>query len=354
VRIGLDATLVRAGRLTGVERYAISLVRELAALAPRDVVVFRRREAPGDLHQLPVEQHLAPPAGRLAIDQLWLPAAARRARVDLLHSLAFPTPLLWRGRALLTVHDASLWLHPEAASLGMRLYHQPLFPQALRRAAAILTVSEASRRDLAAATGVPAGRILVTPNGVDGRFFQARAPATPGAPPSLLAVGTLEPRKDLRVLLEALRLLRRDGRDLRLVLAGRSGWGPALSLGDLAPHVRLTGHVPDAELPALYAGAACHVLPSRYEGFGLSLLEAMASGTPAVASDIPALRELGGDAVRYAPPGEPAAFAAAIASALDERGTSLALAAAARERARRFTWRACAEATLRAYRSLDR
>lgn len=353
MRFGLDLTLLRAGRFSGVERHALSLVRELAALAPGEVVLFRRRDAPGDMGGLPVEQHLAPPASRPVVDQLWLPAAARRARVDFLHSLAFPTPLLWRGPSLLTVHDATPWLHRDALSPGMRLYHRPLFPQALRRAAAVLTVSEAARRDLAGATGVPAARIHVTPNGVDPRFFQSRAGAAPGERPYLLAVGTLEPRKDLPVLLDALRLLRRDGRDLRLVLAGRPGWGGALDPGDLRPQVRLAGPVADAELAALYAGAACYVLPSRYEGFGLPLLEAMASGTPAVASDIPALRELGGDAVRYAPPGDPAAFARAIASALDEPASE-ALAGAARKRARRFTWRVCAEATLRVYRSLAR
>ncbi|HET7754993.1 MAG TPA: glycosyltransferase, partial [Anaeromyxobacteraceae bacterium] len=144
----------------------------------------------------------------------------------------------------------------------------------------------------------------------------------------------------------------RDGRDLDLVLVGRQGWQHSLPLGDLAPHVRLTGAVTDAELAALYAGAACFVLPSIYEGFGLPLVEAMASGTPAVASDIRALREVGGDAVRYAPPEDPAELARIIAAVVDDRAGSRERAQRARERALAFTWEACARATLDVYREI--
>jgi glycosyltransferase involved in cell wall biosynthesis len=349
VRIGLDLTLVRPGRLTGIERYALSLAGSLARLIPGELVAFTRPDAPLAVNALPVEQHAAPLRSRVAIDQAWLPLAARAARVDLLHTLAFPTPLLWRGPAALTVHDATPWLHRDTVSTGMRLYYRPLYAQALRRAAAVFTVSEASARDLAATTGVPAARICVTPNGIPPAFFDAR-PGPPGARPYLLAVGTLEPRKNLPALVEAFRLLRRGGRDLDLLLVGRQGWAGQLPLGDVAPHVRLTGTVSDADLAALYAGAACFVLPSLYEGFGLPLGEAMAAGTPAVASDLPALRELGGDAVRYAPPSDPAALAAAIAATLDD-GRSTARIEAARERARRFTWERCARATLEGYRA---
>jgi len=351
LRIGIDATLVRPDRFTGVERYAQSLIKGLAAQAPGELVLFLRPDAPRALSGLPVEQHRAPITNRVGVDQLWLPLAAARAHVDLLHTLAFPTPILWRGPSAVTVHDATPWLHPDAISLGMRLYYRPLYPQALRRAAAVFTVSESAKRDLVAAAAVPAARIHVTPNGVDARFFEARAPEGPRAP-LLLAVGTVEPRKNLPVLLDAFRILRAQGRDLELRIVGRQGWGHLLPLGDLEPHVRLIGQIPDEDMPALYAGAACFVLPSLYEGFGLPLAEAMAAGIPAVASDIPALREVGGDTVRYARPDDPSAFAAAIGLALDRREESRTLASSARERARRFSWDACAQATLAVYRSL--
>ena len=251
----------------------------------------------------------------------------------------------------MTIHDATPWLDPEEAT---RWLSRPLYPQAIERAAAVFTVSEAARDDLVRVASVPRERVFVTPNGVDPAFFDLHPPEGPRAR-YLLAVGTFEPRKNLPVLLEAFRALRREGRDLQLVVVGRQAFTQLLPLGDLAPHVRLTGLVPDEELRTLYAGAACFVMPSRHEGFGLPLAEAMAAGVPAVASDIPALHEVGGETVRYAAPGDPEGFAAAIRAALDDdvEGSQLRVAAA-RGRARRFRWEDTARATLAVYRRIAR
>lgn len=350
-RLGLDLTWLRPDRLSGAERYALELVPALARLAPGELVLFVRPDLPPALAAVEAEHQIATIRGRVALDQAWLPYAAMRAGVDLLHTLAGPTPLLWRGLAAMTVHDATPWLHADAA--GTRWYARPLYPQAIARAAAIFTVSEAARADLVRAAGAPPERVFVTPNGVDPAFFELRPPQGPRAP-YLLAVGTFEPRKNLPVLLDAFRALRREGRDLQLVVVGHQGFTQLLPLGELAPHVRLTGVVPDDELRALYAGAACFVLPSLHEGFGLPLAEAMAAGIPAVASDIPALREVGGEAVRYADPRDPAGFAGAIRAALDDREGSQLRAAAGRGRARRFRWDETARATLLVYRRILR
>jgi alpha-1,3-rhamnosyl/mannosyltransferase len=352
-RFGIDATWLRPDRWSGAERYAIELVRALARLAPGEIVLFARPDAPPALAGLDVERHETQLLGRLPLDQGWLPWAAIRAGVSLLHTLAAPVPVLWRGASAMTVHDATPWLHPDAADAATRWYVRPLYPQALSRASVIFTPSESARDDLVRAAGAPRERIVVAPNGVDPLFFEARAREGPRAP-YLLAVGTFEARKNLPVLLEALRLLRRDGRDLALVVAGRQAWTQSLPLGDLAPHVRLAGTVQDADLAALYAGAACFVIPSFHEGFGLTLAEAMAAGTPAVASDIPALREVGGETVRYADPHDAGSFAAAIRAALDDREGSQLRAAAARGRARRFRWEDAARTTLEAYRRVLR
>jgi len=351
MRIGIDATLVRPDRLTGVERYALSLTAALARRAPGEIVLFTRPTAPPALKEIPVEQHASPFQHRFSIEQAWLPGAAARARVELLHTLAFPTPLLWRGRAAITVHDATPWLHRNTISAGMRYYYGPLYRQALRRAAGVITVSEASRADLLSALGLPAARVHVTLNGVDRCFFESKPPSRK-RPPYLLAVGTLEPRKNIPLLLDAFRRLRADGRDLELVLVGRQGWADSLPLAELAAHVRLTGAIPDSELAEMYAGAACFVLPSLYEGFGLCLAEAMAAGTPAVASNIPALRELGSNTVRYANPESSSDFAEAIGATLDRREEALALAHRAKERALRYSWDTCAAQTLEIYRRL--
>jgi glycosyltransferase involved in cell wall biosynthesis len=352
-RFGIDATWLRPDRRSGVERYAIELVLALARLAPGEIVLFARPDLPPPLQAIDVERHETQLLGRLPLDQGWLPWAATRARVDLLHTLASPTPILWRGLSAMTIHDATPWMHPDAMDTGTRWYVKPLYPQAFARADLIFTVSEAAREDLVRSAGAPRDRIVVTPNGVDPLFFEARAREGP-RPPYLLAVGNLEPRKNLPVLLEALRILRKDGRDLALFVAGRQAWSHSLPLLDLAPHVRLLGTVADDELASLYAGAACFVMPSLHEGFGLPLAEAMAAGVPAVASDIPALREVGGETVRYADPQDAEAFAKAIRSAIDDRQGSQLRAAAARGRARRFRWEDTARATLLAYRRLLR
>ena len=350
-RFGLDLTWLRPDRVSGTERYALELVPALARLAPGELVLFARPDLPPRLAALDVECRIATVLTRVALDQGWLPWAAARASIDLLHMLASPTPVLWRGVAAMTIHDATPWLHPDDA--GSRWLSRPLYPQAIARAAAIFTVSEAARDDLVRTAGAPRERIFVTPNGVDPAFFELRPPEGP-RPRYLLAVGTFEPRKNLPVLLEAFRRLRREGRDLQLVVAGRQAFTQLLPLGELAPHVRLTGLVPDEELRTLYAGAACFVMPSLHEGFGLPLAEAMAAGVPAVASDIPALREVGGEAIRYAHPGDPDAFAAAIRAALDDVEGSQLRVAAARGRARRFRWEDTARATLAAYRRIVR
>ncbi len=350
-RFGLDLTWLRADRVSGAERYALELVPALARLAPGELVLFARPDLPAPLAALDLETRVASVLTRVALDQAWLPWAAARASVDLLHSLASPTPVLWRGRAVMTIHDATPWLHPDPA--GAWWLSRPLYPQAIARAAAIFTVSQAARDDLVRTAGAPRERVFVTPNGVHPSFFELRPPEGPRAR-YLLAVGTFEARKNLPVLLDAFRALRREGRDLQLVVAGRQAFTQLLPLGDLAPHVRLTGLVPDGELGTLYAGAACFVMPSLHEGFGLPLAEAMAVGVPAVVSDIPALREVGGEAVRYAAPGDPEAFASAIRAALDDVEGSQLRVAAARGRARRFRWEDTARATLAVYRRIAR
>lgn len=351
MRVGIDATLLRPGRVTGIERYATELICALAERAPDEIVLFTRPDVPQPVCGLAVEQHRAPLAARVPVDHLWLPFAARKAGVELLHLPAFPTSPAWRGRIVLTVHDATPWLFPDTVSVGVRLYYRPLFPQALRRASAVLTPSQAARADLVATGLVPRKRIRVVPNGVGRRFLDASCFTDPGAR-YVLFVGTLEPRKNIAVLLAAFRLLREEHGDLGLTLAGRSGWGRRPIPCDLGCQVRCLGHVPDEELVRLYAGASCLVMPSLYEGFGLPLLEAMAVGTPAVASDIPALRELGGDTVRYADPHDPAALAGAIEASLDDVEATRALAERARLRAQAYRWDRCADRTLAVYREI--
>jgi alpha-1,3-rhamnosyl/mannosyltransferase len=214
-----------------------------------------------------------------------------------------------------------------------RLTFRAVVPRAARRADHVLTVSERTRRDIVARYGVPEAKVTVTPNGVDPAF-------SPGGPHHgyLLFVGAIQARKDPLAALAAAAAV-----GLPLVVAGPER-DPALARALREGGAELRGYVPKHELAELYRGAAALVLPSRFEGFGLPVLEAMASGTPVVAADEPALREVAGEAAVYAERGD---FAAAAARALAERER---LSAAGLERAKLFSWQETARRTVEVYR----
>jgi glycosyltransferase involved in cell wall biosynthesis len=249
---------------------------------------------------------------------------------------------------VVTIHDLSF--ERERAMMGLRdkLIFRRVVPRAARRAARVLTVSERTRQDLIEHYGLPEDKIVVTPNGVDPAF----GPDAPKeeATPYALCVGALETRKDPVSAVEAIALVP----GLRLVLAGPDrGDGRAVRetvarLG-LGARVDLLGYVDQKRLAALYRGASCLVFPSRYEGFGLPLLEAMASGTPVVAARTGALPEVAGDAAVLVEAGSPVALARGIEEALADRAR---LVAAGLEHARHFTWADTARRTLDVYREL--
>lgn len=284
-------------------------------------------------------------------DLWWYPFAGRRAAgalgAEVYHS-PLPRGPLGRGdvATVVTVHDLVPLHFPETTTPWSRLYARLTFERVLAAADLVLTPSQDTANDLERLSVVSAGRIRVVPNGVDDFFFGASGNPSPLPFPFVLFVGTPEPRKNLRRLVDAVRILRARGHNERLAIAGASGWG-AMDIADES--VTLLGRVSDTTLRDLYAHAACLAIPSLHEGFGLPAVEAMAAGTPVVASDRGALREVTGGAAVLIAPLDVESIASGIVEAIESRPM---LAEAGRARARTFSWARCAELHAKAYREL--
>jgi glycosyltransferase involved in cell wall biosynthesis len=321
VRVGVDISPLAQTR-AGTARHVRGLLTAL-------------RDRPG--LELELLAHGGP--GRVSSvvrDSYWYPAAIRRRAkgLDLLHCTTFRGPARSPVPTVLTVHDLAILRAPEAFPRWHRLYGTAGLRRVLRAADAIVAVSEFTRREVVELAAVAEERVRVVPNGVDPVF-------TPDGPRAegdyVLAVGTLEPRKNLERAVEA---AREAGVELRVV--GARGWGGV----DVDGWV---GEIPDSELAALYRGARSVLYPSLYEGFGLPVLEAMACGAPVVTSLDTAMAEIAGDATVLVDPLDVSAIAAGILAA-DARRDELSRAGL--ERAREFTWQRSADAVVDLWREL--
>jgi glycosyltransferase involved in cell wall biosynthesis len=316
--VAIDARAAARPELGGVERWAREMASRLPALRPGGYEVLRPR--PRLVHR----------AGH-AWEQLALPARARHA--PLLVCPANLAPAVARN-TVLVLHDAAALRHPGWYSPPYAAWQRRLLPVLVARARRLVTVSEFSRREIADLLGADPGRIAVVPGGVDPRFRPDADPEPARRAhglerPYVLCVASHTARKNLAALIPAARVLAAEGVDLAVAGGHRPQFAAEAGLQEL----RLLGHVDDDVLPGLYAGAEAFVLASRYEGFGLPVLEAMASGVPVVSTAAGALPELTAGAARLVPAEE---IAPALASVLGGDGARLREAGLARARA--FTW----------------
>ena len=280
-------------------------------------------------------------AVRSAWSRLGRPAAERvLGPFDALHFSDWMYPPQRAGVRATTIHDLVPLHHPEWTTPRTRSMHGRKYENTAVTCDVVFVNSAYTGRDVTTTLGVPADRIRVAhPAPKD--VYRADGPAADVGTPYVLTVATLEPRKNLHVLVEAHRLL---GDDLELVVAGGEGWGEQPLLD--GPRIRRLGFVSDEELARLYRGAAVVAYPSRFEGFGIPVLEAMACGAPVVVSAHESLDEASGAAAVRVDPDDPAAFAAAIERARVERDV---LIARGLEHAKGFSWRAVGEVFLRGY-----
>jgi glycosyltransferase involved in cell wall biosynthesis len=328
----------QSAALTGVQRYSLELCARMngriETLAPRQ-----------PLHGL---------IGHLW-EQTMLPISLGRR---LLWSPANTGPLTI-AHQVLTVHDVASLDHPEWFDSKFGAWYRRMTPALAKRVRRVITVSEFSKQRLMAAAGVDGSRIEVIPNGVDQRFHRLkdgdihdmRVRLRLPTDKYILSLGSIEPRKNLSRLLTAWSTcLARMPENIWLVIAGSNGEQHVFAstkLAEIPPRVHYTGFVPDQELPALYSGALAFVYPSIYEGFGLPVLEAMATGTPIIAANSTAIPELVGDAGLLVDVSDPREIAMPIMRIIEDENKRAELSARAIGRSLQFTWERAATSTLK-------
>ncbi len=349
MRIAVDLVHV-TGHRGGTETYVREVLPHLAAHGAELVGLLNRELAADPPAWLPDRTVALPVSGAnrvawAAAENALVPAAARRVGADVLWCPANFGPVLSPVPVVLTVHDLLPLRHPELVAGGAWAV-QLLVRTAVRGARHVLADSRATAADLTELLGVPADRVTVVP--LAGPPPVPAPPAPPAGAPFLLSTGNRLPHKNYEVLLRALALLPPAQRPL-LVVPGSDGPDSLRPLVDelgLTADVELRGWVDAAELDALYRGATAYVAPTRFEGFGLPVLEAMARGCPVVCSDLPVLREVGGDAAVYVDTTRPEPLAAALRTVLADAPGRARRVEAGLAQAGRFGWDRTAAATV--------
>lgn len=350
MRIAID-TQSTIGQRTGIGQYTSMLLSELRQVAPEHEY---QEINLGYLETMRTDR-------RIRWQQIDVPAQARKHRADLLHIPGFDAPLWHPCPTILTVHDIIGWLFPKNMPPVARFYWAYWLPFSIRFANVLIADSEATRKDLIHKLKIPADRIRVIHLGVEARFSpqnqeQIERCRNHYQLPQrfILYVGTLEPRKGIDTLIDAFARLANRCPDVDLVLAGKKGWYwqplfERIQKHSLQNRVHVTGYVADEDVPALYSAATVFAFPSRYEGFGLPPLEAMACGTPVVSSNSSSLPEVIGDAGILVAPDDESALAMNLEAVLSDRTLHGTLSAKGVLQASKFTWTKTAVETLKVY-----
>jgi glycosyltransferase involved in cell wall biosynthesis len=332
----------------------------LAGVAGRDGFTMLDREA-RELPEVDLQLRSYPGGGKSFAKLLWpnfiLPQRAAADGLDLVHcTTPYGTFMPCRYRNVITICDVTPLLFPGTHGRMNVWHHRFALPSILRNADHVITISEASKRDIVKLYGVKESKVTVTLLAADQRFGNPLGTQTsvPAERPYILNVGTLEPRKNLPCLLQSYAAAKRKGLQHKLVVTGASGWGGtplARLVDDLNLHadVTFTGFIPDEELPGLYAGAEMFVYPSLYEGFGLPVLEAMASGTPVITSNVSSLPEVAGTAALLVDPHSQEELSAAMLRLAGDGDLRNAMRASGRLQAKRFSWEQSVAETIRVY-----
>ena len=353
MRVVVDVSPLSRPR-TGIGNYLRGLVGALAGQDDTEVVAFALASARGKgnieaaLAGLPVEQRLRVVPGAHAWRTAWsragrVPVERLAGELDVFHFSDWMYPPQRSGVRATTIYDLIPLRFPDWVTPRTRAIHTRKYRHVAQTRDLIVCISRYTADDVAERLGVGRDRLAVAYPGLD-PHFHPNAERPERMHPYVLAVSTREPRKNLAMATSAFRLLREQHPELELLVAGAAGHGDEEVSGD---GIELLGFVSDDKLAALYRGAAAFAYPSRFEGFGMPIIEALASGTPVVASSHPSLDEACGDSALRADPDDATGFAAALERALEERD---ALVQPGLAHARPFTWEATGRAVAEAYR----
>jgi glycosyltransferase involved in cell wall biosynthesis len=376
VKIALNALLLSQSpsyRSAGISQYIYELLSNLRLRPPEQLYEAFVTVDSGDLalsptpnfHCTAVGRKFGKPSLRILWEQLVQPLALTRRPPDVLHALGYALPLAWRGRTAITICDLSFARYPDLFNRSNAIYLATIARLSARKATIVLTISESTRQDVIKLFGVSPERVTTTYCGVSDRFQPASdseidALRERAQLPSafLLYLGTIEPRKNVAGLVRAYARYRQEASDpVPLVLAGGRGWKDreVFDLVDrlgLREWVHFPGYVPNEDLPAWYSAATAFVYPSRYEGFGLPVAEAMACGTPVITTTSSSLPEVVGDAGLLVGPNDEAALTSAIARVASDAELRRTLSLAGRKRVARFRWEQTAAETAGVYERL--
>lgn len=373
MRIALDG-MPLGSKLTGIGHYTLELARSLARTAPGDQLTLISPQSaasstdaaitpqsPENLSQVNLKRGL--------INRRWwglgLPLYLRRNSFDLFHGTNYEVPLWWNRPSVVTIHDLSLLLHPGAHEPRLVRRARWRLPLMARRAARIITPTNAIKREVCDHLRIAADKVTVTPEAPRSLFRRLDPAQTEKLRRRLgvednfvLFVGTVEPRKNLERLVQAFeRIVRSTSLSPQLVIAGGEGWlmdnfSAGIRKRGLADRVLLTGYLHDEDLCALYSACRVFVYPSLYEGFGLPLVEAMACGAPVVTSDIPSIRETVADSARCVDPVSVDDLARAIEELLSDAEMNRHFSLAGMQRVKSFSWEQTALRTWQVYREV--
>lgn len=354
MKIGIDIQTT-LGQKTGFGNYVLNMAEQFKQVGSDHEYVLI---APGD------ERDLSAPK-RFLWDQWTLPIKAQQAGVSILHQPAFSAPLMFPGKIVVTVHDLIAIFYGQDIPFWSRQYFARWMPFSYRRADAIITISEHTKKDVMRVLGIPEEKITViylAANSeyrplTDQHLIRSAKQKYQTGNRYLLHVGTINPRKNLEFLVKVFAEVVKKFPDYKLVITGKKGWYyeglfKLVKAAGLVDRVVFTGYIEDGDKPALYNGATLFLFPSLYEGFGLPPLEAMQSGVPVISSNVSSMPEVVGQAGLLLDPKNIGLWVQSIIKVLDLAKLRQTMSAAGLKQAKNFSWAKTARETVKVYESI--